>query len=183
MLIERMCRAALLQSALYEEVEHDEGATGQALLVVVIAGLMAGVGAYLAQAEARGVAAAIISIVLAVIGALIAWVVWSFITYFVGTKLFNGTALTPSELLRTLGFAHAPLVLNILYPIPVLGGLLSFVLYLWILVAGVIAVRQALDFGTGKAIATVIVGWLVVAAIMVGFILLGVIFAVTTRGL
>jgi hypothetical protein len=37
------------------------------------------------------------------------------------------------------------------------------VLAIWVLIAGIIAIRQALDFGTGKAILTALLGWLALA--------------------
>ena len=40
----RMIRAAKLDVSLYEEVEADTGATGQAMLVVVLSSLAAGIG-------------------------------------------------------------------------------------------------------------------------------------------
>ena len=43
-MINRMIRAAKLQSDLYEEVEADTGATGQAVLAVVLVSVIAGIG-------------------------------------------------------------------------------------------------------------------------------------------
>jgi hypothetical protein len=45
--------------------------------------------------------------------------------------------------------------------IPFLGGLINWVVMVWMLVCGVIAIRQALDFDTAKAILTALIGWLV----------------------
>jgi len=47
-----------------------------------------------------------------------------------------------------------------------LGGLISLVASIWALIAMVIAVRQALDFTTGRAILTCIVGWIVMVVIL-----------------
>ena len=43
-LVDRMIRAAKLDSHLYEEVEADTGAMGQAMLVVVLSSIAAGIG-------------------------------------------------------------------------------------------------------------------------------------------
>ena len=94
----------------------------------------------------------IVAIILAPIGAILSWLLWSAITYVVGDKLLGGTA-TWGELLRTLGFAQAPGVLLIFGIIPILGGLVRMVVAAWMLFTGVVAIRQALDFSTGKAIA------------------------------
>lgn len=86
-------------------------------------------------------------------------------TYFVGTRFFGGTA-DWGELLRTIGFAQSPGVLYVLGIIPILGGLVRFAVMIWILVAGVIAIRQALDFSTGKAVLTAVLGWLALVIVM-----------------
>ena len=161
---ERMMGAARLDTATYEEVEHDSSATGQAAVVVAIVAVASAIGAI--GSEGAGPIAALI-------GAFIGWLVWSGITYLIGDKLLGGTA-SWGELLRTLGFAQAPGVLYVLGIVPLLGGLVRFVVAIWILVAGVIAIRQALDFSTGKAILTVVLGWLAMMVLamipMIGFL-------------
>jgi hypothetical protein len=151
-IVDRMKGAALLDVPTYEEVEADTTATGQAAIVVVIAAIASAIGAL-----GRGGA----GVIGALVGALLGWVVWAGLTYLIGDKLLKGTA-TWGELLRTLGFAQAPGVFMILGIIPGLGVIVRFAVSVWVLVAGIIAIRQALDFSTGKAIATALVGWLVV---------------------
>jgi hypothetical protein len=101
--------------------------------------------------------------VLAFIGgivmAFVGWIAWSYITYWIGTSMFKGQA-TPGELLRTIGFAQTPGVLSILSFIPILGGVVGLVVFVWMIVAGVIALRQALDISTGQAVITAIVGFI-----------------------
>lgn len=63
------------------------------------------------------------------------------------------------ELLRALGFAQAPGVLMVLAFLP-LAGLLTFVVGVWTLAAGLVAIREALDISTLKALGTAILGWL-----------------------
>lgn len=170
MLSDRMVRAARLEVDLYEEVERDTQATTQALLVVVIVAVATGIGAALAPDARQGV---IVPLLGGVIASVIGWLVWSIVTYWIGTAIFHGTA-TPGELLRTIGFAQAPGVLRVFSFIPVLGGLINLVTFVWMAVAGVIAVRQALDFDTGKAIGTVLLGVLAYLVIfLVIFIPLG----------
>jgi hypothetical protein len=97
-----------------------------------------------------------------VLVAVLGWLLWSGIAYLIGDKVFGGTA-TWGELLRTIGFAQSPGVLLILGIIPVLGGLVSMVVGIWMLVAGIVAIRQALDFSTGRAILTALLGWIPMA--------------------
>lgn len=149
---DRMKGAALLHSDMYEEVEADQTATGQAAGVVALVAVAQAIGG--AGEGGFGVLAGAIS-------ALLGWLLWAGITYLIGAKLLGGTA-TWGELLRTLGFAQTPGVLYVLGFIPVLGGIIRFVVAIWVLIAGVIAIRQALDVGTGKAILTAVLGWLVI---------------------
>lgn len=148
--IDRMKGAAMLDVPTYEEVEADHSATGQAAGVVVLSAIALGIGA--AAAGGRGIFGGLIA-------ALVGWLVWAGVTYLIGDKLLGGTA-TWGELLRTIGFAHAPGVLMVLAIIPLLGWLVTAVVGIWMLIAGVIAIRQALDFSTGKAIGTALLGWL-----------------------
>ncbi|HEU4629937.1 MAG TPA: YIP1 family protein [Gemmatimonadaceae bacterium] len=154
-IVDRMRGAAMLDVATYEEVEADRSATGQAFVVVVIVAVCAGIGHL--GAGVGGVIGGIIS-------SIVGWLIWSGVTMLVGTKLFGGTA-DWGELLRTLGFAQSPGVLAILGLIPVLGLLVVFLVGIWQLVTGIVAIRQALDFTTGKAVLTAIVSWIVVMVV------------------
>ncbi|HEX6135021.1 MAG TPA: YIP1 family protein [Longimicrobiales bacterium] len=145
---QRMMGAARLDISIYEEVEADTSATGQAAGVVAIVALCSAVGGI--GGGASGAFSALIS-------SLVGWALWAGITYLIGDKLLGGTA-TWGELLRTLGFAQSPGVLFLLGGVPLVGGLIRLVVGLWILVTGVVAIRQALDFGTGRAIATALLG-------------------------
>jgi len=168
-LIDRMIRAAKLDVSLYEEVEIDPAATKQALLVVVVASVCSGIGSGVRSLLAGlGAVELTIGLLGGVVSALVGWLIWSFITYFIGTRLFKGpkTEATYGELLRCIGFSDSPGVLAILGFIPLLGGLISLVVAIWTLIAMVIAVRQALDFTTRRAILTCIVGWIVMVVIL-----------------
>lgn len=156
-LTERMMGAAKLDASTYEEVEADSTATGQAAMVVAIVAVAQAIGA-----SGHGMG----GIIAGLIAAFFGWLIWSGITYVIGDKVLGGTA-TMGEMLRTIGFAQSPGVLYILAIIPGLGWIVRFAVAIWILVAGIIAIRQALDFGTGKAILTAVLGWLAVIIPMI----------------
>lgn len=152
----RMIRAAKLDVDLYEEVEADKTAMGQAMTVVVLSSLAAGIGAI-------GVFN-IFGIVIHVIAALIGWFVWAYITYFIGTRLLPEpqTSADHGELLRTIGFSSSPGILKILGIIPMLMHVVNFVVSIWMLTAMIIAVRQALDYrSTLRAVGVCAIGWIV----------------------
>lgn len=166
-IFDRMIRAARLDVSLYEEVEVDERAMTQALIVVLISSISSGIGASINKAlSGHGSMWIGVGLFWGMFSALAVWFAWSFITYLIGTKVFGGTA-SYGELLRTIGFSNSPGVLLIFSFIPVLGGLISLAVWIWGLAAMVVAVRQALDFSTGKAVLTCIVGWVVALVLLV----------------
>jgi hypothetical protein len=174
-MLERMIGAALLKSDTYEDVERDESATSQALIVVVIAALSSGIGLFLGTILFVGFGSAFGAFISGLIRAPIAWVVASVVVYFVGSNLFRTpeTNVTIGQVLRVLGFAQTPLVLGIVLIVPILGWLVYFLLALWVLVASVIAIRHAFDFDTGRAIGTAVVAIVIVFIIN---LLIGAIF-------
>ena len=152
----RIIQAAKLDVNLYEEVESDSGAMGQAMGVVLLSALAAGIGSI----GTKGA----VGIVIGTITALISWYVWAYLTYFIGTKFFPEpqTKADHGELLRTIGFSSAPGILRILGIIPFLYEIIFFISGVWMLVAMVIAVRQALDYkSTLRAVGVCIVGWII----------------------
>ena len=155
-LVDRMVRAAKLDVSLYEEVEKDQTAMPQAMAVVAIASVAAGVGS-LGIAGFSG-------LIVGLIASLVGWFVWAFLTYFIGTKLLPEpqTKADLGELLRTIGFSSSPGVIRVLGFIPFLGGIILFAASIWMLVAMVIAVRQALDYqSTWRAVGVCLIGWIV----------------------
>jgi len=161
-LTDRMIRAAKLDVHLYEEVEADTGAMGQAMTVVVLSSVAAGIGSI----SAGGIRGVVVGTILALIG----WYIWAYLTYLIGTKLLPEpqTKTDHGELLRTIGFSSSPGLIRVLGFIPVLGGLLMFAGSIWMLVAMVIAVRQALDYkSTWRAVGVCAIGWVIQMVILV----------------
>jgi Yip1-like protein len=158
----RMIGAARLEVAIYEEVEADTGATLQAMAVVILASIAAGIGSV--GVGSGGVR----NIVMSGVGSLAGWVIWAFMTYVIGTKLLPEpqTEADTGQLMRTLGFAQAPGITRILVGVPAIGPLVLLLASLWMLVAMIIAVRQALDYrSTWRALAVCVIGWLIAIAI------------------
>ncbi len=174
-LVNRMVRAAKLEVDLYEEVEADTRANGQAFLAVLIASLGAGLGAGIAGVRVEGGLWFLWGLLIGLATALFGWLVWSLFAYWLGTTIFKGpeTSATYGELLRTIGFSNSPRVLAFFVFIPFFGGIIAFGVSIWALIAGVIAVRQALDFSTGRAIATCVVGW--IAYMLIVFLVTGLV--------
>lgn len=152
-MIENAIRAARLDVAFYNAVEEDTRLTGQAGLLVAVVSLLSAIGTwFLVDGNLLGLTVSI------VVGGLVTWVIWSFVADLVGRKLFGGTS-DLGQMLRVIGYAHAPLALGI---VPGIGSVVGAI---WMLVAAVVAIREGHDFTTGKAVGTVIVGWLLVVVV------------------
>ena len=152
---DRMIGAARLDPQIYEEVEADQTAMGQAMAVVVLAGVAAGIGA-----ARGGLGAGVIG----GLAALVGWFIWAGLTYYIGAKVMPEpqTQADLGQLLRTIGFSAAPGFLKVLGILPVLGGILVFLASVWQLAAMVIAVRHALDYSsTGRAALVCLIGFII----------------------
>jgi hypothetical protein len=164
--VERMLRAAKLDVHLYEEVEADRSAMPQAMGVVVLASIAAGIGSVGMGAAEPG------AILVGIIAALASWYIWAFLTYIIGTKLLPEpqTRADYGELLRTIGFSSSPGLIRLLGIIPGIGLLIFFIAGIWMLVAMVIAVRQALDYkSTWRAVGVCVIGWIIQTVILTLF--------------
>jgi hypothetical protein len=153
---QRMIGAAKLDAAIYEEIEADTGALNQAVIVVALSALATGIGAF-PRLGVRGLLSGLAA-------GLIGWVFWSFLTYWIGGQLLPTpeTNIDLGQLLRTTGFATAPGILGVLGYAPVLTGFITVVTQIWILVAFVVAIRQALDYtSTLRALAVCLIGWVI----------------------
>jgi hypothetical protein len=151
-----------LDPEVYEEVEADRRATGQAVLTVVLSSLAAGAGGALSGGW--------YGVVLNSIVALVGWVVWAFLSFLIGTKLLPeaGTRSDMGELIRCTGFSSAPGLMQIFGLIPGTGGYVRLAIAIWMLAAFVIAVRQALDFtSTLRALGVCVIGWVVLMSLNV----------------
>lgn len=176
-LFSRMVRAAKLDVNLYEEVELDTSANGQAFLVVVLVSLATGIGSGISGIMSQSGIWFLWGLLIGLATSIIGWLAWAFVVYIIGAFVFKGpqTSATWGELLRTIGFSTSPGILRFFSFIPVVGFIISLGASIWALIAGVIAVRQALDFSTGRAIITCIVGWIVYMLIifLIGSLVMG----------
>lgn len=162
---ERMIRAALLDAAVYEEVEADTSATWQAAGVVGLSSLCAGIGS--------GPEGGIGRVLLWTLVALVGWYLWAFLMYVIGTRLLpeDQTRADPGELLRTIGFSSAPGVVRLVGVVPWLRGIVFVVVSLWMLVAMIVAIRQALDYtSTFRAAGVCSLGYLIVLLLIFIFV-------------
>lgn len=177
-MIDRIMGVMRLDVPTFEAIEHDEDATMQAAIIVGVVALVGAIGAFTAGNALSGVVEQLGDLDIpdlagrralspaglalnSFISTFVGWVVWSYATYFIGTRVFAGKA-TPGEMLRVIGFAQAPRILAL---IPCLG----FIGTIYALVTSFVGIRQGLDLDNGKTFLTVILSWL--AAVIVGAVI------------
>ena len=167
---DRLRGALMLDARTYREVEQDTNANGQAALTVVLAALAAGIGYILSRDLVQNVIGTALS-------SLLQWVIFSFVAYYVGASLFSTgqTSVTPGQVLRTIGFAQAPKLLLIVAIVPLLGWIVGLIVFFWFLAAAIVALREAFEFDTGRAIGT---GLVAIIAIAVVDIVLSLVFGI-----
>ncbi len=162
--LQRLIGAAALDTAIYEEVEADRTATGQALSVVILFSIAAGFGAvgFGGSLPARIV---FISVV-----ALLAWAAWALMTFEIGARVLPEpqTRSDPGELMRTVGFSATPGVLLVFGVLPAVTIPVFIVVSVWMLLSMIVAVRQALDYtSTSRAVAVCVLGWVLATTMAV----------------
>jgi hypothetical protein len=161
----RVMGAAMLDAGTYEQIEAAGRSTIQAVIVVVLAAIAAGIGGGIREkigtfgfVEITGLA-------------LITWIAWAVLTLQIGTRVLpeQQTHSDTGELLRTIGFAAAPGWLQVFGIIQGATRPVFVITGLWMFAAMVVAIRHALDYSSvGRAIAVCFVGAVVIRAFAFG---------------
>ena len=162
--LRRMMGAAVLDTAVYEEVEADRGATAQAFCIVLLSSAAAGIG----LSGLTGYSAA--SMAALGIAALMTWSIGAILTFEIGSHLMpeSTTHADVGELLRTIGFATTPALLLVAGAAPGSTVPVFALSAAWTMAAMVVAIRQALDYSsTGRALAVCAFAWLLAVALAV----------------
>lgn len=168
----RLMGASVLDVDTYEEVEADRGATAQALIVVLASSLAGGIGASGFIHDGRPIVEGVF--VWSAV-ALVAWAAWALLVFEIGGRLLPEpeTSVDVGELLRTIGFSSAPGLLRVFGVVPELTLPVFILTTVWMLVAMIVAVRQALDYrSTPRAIGVCALGLALALVIALGFGLL-----------
>ena len=155
-IVQRLMRIARFDESVWVEIEEDERADLEAAVVVLASSFLAALGSGITSPGFIGA-----FVVRFLTGTLLSWLLWSFLTMFIGTRLFEAET-DFREMARMLGYANAPTALNILSVIPCLGILIGLIAWILSLVIGFLAIREALDLETGETIITIVVGWIIV---------------------
>ncbi len=160
-MISRLKGVLSLSADTFNEIEKDPSAIWQALVVVIVSSILAGLSSGFGQVlfgVGLGVTAATTNKFLATAAwAIVAWLLWSVLTQIIGTKVYNGEA-TISEMMRVVGFAYAPLAIQVFSFIPIVGIMFVFGAAAWSIAAMYVAVKEGLELSPGNAFMTVAIG-------------------------
>jgi hypothetical protein len=162
-----------LKAPVYKQIADDKSATTTAAIIVVVMSILSGViGVVLFSAMSSSLPPGtpqpsfIGSLIRSVVGALVSWLIGSWVIAFVA-GLFGGKTDT-GEMLRVFGYTQIFTILGI---IPVCGTIAGLILSI---IAAVIGIREAAGFSTGKAVLTGVVAFI---ALFIVAAVLGIVFS------
>jgi hypothetical protein len=173
----RLFRAAKFDTSLYAEVIADAGTMFQAMMAVFIYCAASAYGGF-GRAGSAGINFGLIT-------TLIGWYIWAFSTYFVGTRLLPeaDTKVDRKAVLRALGFATSPGLIRLLGLIPNMVAATLVIASVWMFVAAVVAIKQAMNYNSiYRAAGVCLIGWIIstISQILIYFSLLSV-FGIPTQ--
>jgi len=148
----RVVRMIKFDQTVYKEIEEDQTANTEAAIIVVVASLLSAIGAGI---HVRSFGGFIFDLL---VGVLLFWLLVSYITMFIGTRLYKGET-NFWEMARCIGYASAIRALGILGAIPCLGWIATIVVMILFLIVAFFAIREALDLSTEKTLVSVVLGW------------------------
>ncbi len=155
--------------ATYNEIEKDPAATWQAFIVVVVSSLLAAFAGGFGKTSIQGFGEVFFGVgigvnvathykIAAIAGwAVIAWLLWSVLTQIIGTKVFKGEA-TIAKMMRVIGYAYAPLAIQVFMFLPLVGIMFIFGAAVWSIAAVFVAIREGLELSSGNAFWTAAIG-------------------------
>lgn len=138
----RLLGAMTLDDDMYEGIEGDRGVAWQAVLTVVLASVAAGLGASAWTSVHATTFLTLTGVALAT------WIAWAVLTCEIGLRVWPEptTRTNLGELLRTVGFAAAPGLLQVFALLPRMALPVFVLTALWMFAAMVVAVQHALDY-------------------------------------
>lgn len=155
-LVDRVIGVVKLDLFTYQSIKRDPQALAQAAAIVIISALATNV--WVAIFAPSGITRALGGVVLA----LLAWLIFAGLVWFLGTRWFAPRWAPPDlgQMLRLTGFATAPNLLNLFGFVPVIGWLVLMIASVWSLITAYTAVRVGLATNERHALAATFIAYL-----------------------
>ena len=168
MLMERIVGAFTFRKGVYAEVEKDTSFTTTAWILVAVVAFLNQLGSQASGNLVNWLLGAIVGTVFAIIGFAVA----ALVINWVGRTVFNAE-VTFEELVRTLGLAYVWQVIGVIGILAAFSAALSCLLSpvmiiaaILMVIAWLVAAKEALDLEWVQTIITVVLGWLALVVIM-----------------
>ena len=161
-------RLARLDLTVFEEVRSDPSATPGAIVVVFLASVMAGIGSWLWAVQWRGVEATEVFVKSLVVGSIIqtiVWFIWVYVVFQVLARAY-GARTDFYELIRTMGFAFAPVGMSILIAITSFAVPFGVVALAGAALLSHFAIQSSSDADPRQTLVANFVGFLTFAVVM-----------------
>ena len=162
MLTERIMGAITFRKGVYAEVEQDTSFTKTAWILVAVVAFLNQIGSNASGEIVNWLIGAVVGTIFAVIG----FAVGALVINWVGRAVFKAE-VSFDELVRTLGLAYVWQVVGVLGIVSAFSTTLSCVLApimvitaILMIVAWIIAAKEALDLDWVQTIVTVVLGWI-----------------------
>ena len=166
MLLQRITGAFTFRKGVYAGVEEDTEFTTTAWIIVAVVALLNQLGSQATSNLGNWLIGAIVGTIFAILGFAVA----ALVINWVGRAVYKAE-VTFNELVRTLGLAYVWQVIGVLGILASIAGCLlapvMIVAVVLMVVAWLIAVKEALDLDWVKTVLTVILGVLAMMAVMV----------------
>jgi hypothetical protein len=163
----RAYMAARLDRATFRDVRRDPNAALNAVGIVILAGIAVTIGMSSAVGESveaglngGEVGDRLLGAWFASVTLMVGWLIWAGMAYGVGW-VFQRNNATFREILRVLGVCFGPGLLLIFTAIPQIEGLVFGIVALWMLVAGVAALKEIQQSDWIGAIMDGSLGWII----------------------
>lgn len=137
----------------YEEIVRDPSATTEAAIVVATVAIASGLGQLFDGAGA---------LMGAVIAMLLGWVISAAVIYYVGTRITGkqGTGNSVERVMRIVGYAAIPGIFALFTGLWLVGWIFATVIFFWLLVTMILAIRASMDMTLSRAILTGVIAWI-----------------------
>ncbi len=169
-----LVRLARFDYTAFDEIRADASATTSAVLIVVFASFLAGIGSWLwviFSPDLIGVDKTDVLIRSTLLGFMVqtmGWFLWVYIVHWLLNHMYHASS-NYLELARVMGFAFFPVALSILIAIGGLAVPIGIIAFGWTLLLSSVAVQSATDAEAPAAMTATLVGFAGFMIFMGGF--------------